>query len=503
MVLLRRRIIDNTIEDKILTGMIVSSKFCRDIKKFYKKEYLLTSYAQIIARWCLDYSQKYKEAPGKKIQDIFQIEKDNLKEADTEIIVSFLSRLSTQFEQEESFNEEYILDKAKEYFKKRSLKITADTIGSLLELNRITDAEKEVRKYRELAVEISGWINPLSEQEVKKYFQDEQDKSHLLFKMPGQVGKMIGFFERGWLFSVFAPVKRGKSWWLQEIAIQSVLERYRTLFVSLEMGSHRVKRRIYKRLTAFGDESKSFVYPCFDCIKNQENSCTKVQRVNKVRLLDTEGKKPEYNPKMTYRSCIECRGTEDFSPASWFVSMNRDAMKQRNTARTIKGIRNMVGNNFRFQSYPAFSANLSQIRADMEELEYTEDFIPDVIVIDYPDILAPEDNRVTGRERIDETWKTLKNIAETRHCLMVVASQTNRGSFDKRNVVQTDAAEDIRKLAHVDAAIALNQLPNEKREGVMRIALIAERDGDFDQFLDCMVLQQLALGQTSLDSELA
>ena len=501
---MRRQAVNNTIEDKILTGMIISTKFCRDINRLYKKEYLLTSYAQIIARWCLDYYRKYREAPIKKIQDIYHLEKSKLKEADTEIISAFLSKLSDQLEQEESFNAEYIFDKAKEYFKKRSLSITVTNVQSLLELNKINSAEKEIQKYRELAAESSGWINPLLEQEVKKYFQDEQDKSHVLFQMPDQVGKMIGSFERGWLFSVFGPVKRGKSFWLQEIAIQAILENQKTLFISLEMGTHRVKRRIYKRLTAFGekDEGNTFIYPCFDCVKNQNNTCEKNQRDNKISLLNELGEKPGYDDKMAYRPCIKCRGTKDFEVTNWFTSIERDKMKIRNTSKKIRGIQRLIGDNFRLQSYPAFSANLSQILGDIEELEYIENFIPDVIVIDYPDILAPEDSHVIGRERIDETWKTLKNIAETRHCLVVVASQTNRGSFDKKNVVQTDAAEDIRKLAHVDAAIALNQLPGEKREKIIRVALIAERDGDYDQYQSCLVLQQLELGQINLDSEL-
>lgn len=483
--------------------MITSTKFCREIEKSYKKEYLLTTHAQIIAKWSIDYFRKYKEAPFKKIQDIYYLEKQNLKEADGEIISAFLSRLSTQVEQNESFNDEYILDEGKKYFKKRSLSITVDNIKALLELNKIADAEKEIQKYREIAAKSSGWVDPFLEKEVISYFQDEKDKSHQLFKMPGALGKLIGYFERGQLFSVFAPIKRGKSFWLQEVAIQATLDGMKTIFISLEMGTHSVKRRIYKRLTAKSDQTKEFVYPCFDCLKNQENSCRKLIRENNIRLLEETGDKPEYDEKSNYRPCIKCRGSKDFVVGSWFTTISRDKMRSGETVKTIKGLRNlMLKSNFRFQSYPAFSANLSQIKSDIEELESTVGFIPDVIVIDYPDILAPEDSRIIGRERIDETWKALKNLASTRHCFVMVASQTNRGSFDKRNVVQTDASEDIRKFAHIDGGIALNQLPGEKREGIIRVALIAERDGEFDQFKSCLVLQQLELGQTCLDSEL-
>ncbi len=502
MAVLRRRVIDNSIEDRILTGMIVSTPFCRDIKKIYRKEYFVNPYAQVVAKWCQDYFQRYKDAPSGKIQDIFHIEKENIKEADADIISAFLTKISAQFEQEESFNEDYIFDEAEKYFKKRSMKITVDNVSAYLELNKIAEAEQEIRKYREVAKESSGWIDPFAEEEVKKYFLDEQDKSHLLFQLPGSLGEMIGPFERGMLFSIFAPVKRGKSFWLQEIAIQAILERKRTLYIHLEMGAHKVKRRLYKRMTAMAESTSSFIYPCFDCLKNQNGSCQNPKKENKIRLLNDEGKKPDFLDKMQYKACTICRGTKEFEPESWFVSMTRQRMTQKVTLGAAKGVRTIIGNGFKFQSYPAFSANLLQIRADMEELEFTEGFIPDVIVIDYPDILAPEDNRMIGRERIDETWKTLKNMADVKHVLVAVASQTNRGSFDKKNVTQTDAAEDIRKMAHIDAGIALNQLPGEKRSGVVRVALIAERDGDFDQYQSCLVLQQLQLGQPNLDSVL-
>jgi hypothetical protein len=82
------------------------------------------------------------------------------------------------------------------------------------------------------------------------------------------------------------------------------------------------------------------------------------------------------------------------------------------------------------------------------------------------------------------------------------ASQTNRASFDKANVTQTDAAEDIRKIANVDMMLSLNQTPKEKRENRMRIAVVAGRDDDFDQFKTCLILQNLELGQSLLDSEM-
>ena len=45
--------------------------------------------------------------------------------------------------------------------------------------------------------------------------------------------------------------------------------------------------------------------------------------------------------------------------------------------------RTLYGSNLRVRAFPAYTANPSDIRAELEDLEYSEGFIPDVIVVDY------------------------------------------------------------------------------------------------------------------------
>jgi replicative DNA helicase len=137
----------------------------------------------------------------------------------------------------------------------------------------------------------------------------------------------------------------------------------------------------------------------------------------------------------------------------------------------------------------------------LERLEYLEDFLPDVVVVDYADILRPEDARLEGRERIAETWMMLKNLAQTRHCLSVTASQTTRDAIDKKNLTQKDTPEDIRKNAIADVIIPLNQTQREKRMSYLRVGLMVHRHREVDEFQQIHVLQQLKLGQPLLDSE--
>ena len=46
--------------------------------------------------------------------------------------------------------------------------------------------------------------------------------------------------------------------------------------------------------------------------------------------------------------------------------------------------------------------------------------IPDVIIVDYADILAPEDTRQSEkRHQVDETWKALRRLSQEWHALVI------------------------------------------------------------------------------------
>jgi replicative DNA helicase len=501
MALLKRRIVDNEIEERILTGLISSSVFLREIENQIKKDSFAIPFVKLISGWCIDYHKKYQKSPGENIRDIFNIEKANMKDEEQEIISDFLAKISSKINQQE-FNVEYLKDVAKRYLKKRRIKESCERIRSFIELDRVEEAEKEMMQYKKYSKESSEWVDVLSEEEIKKYFIAIADKSSELFSMPGALGKMLGCFERGWLVGIMAPAKRGKTFWLIETAVQAMMERKNVVFISLEMDSRRVQNRLLKRLTAFGERTEDYLYPCFDCLKNQDDSCRKKERTNRVGLLDKDGDKPEFKRGMNYQPCTACRGKRDFSVGTWFTLIRRNEMKQSSTLKIVKGVRDSFGNSLRIKSYPAFSACISDIKSDIDNLFVLEEFIPDVIVIDYADILAPEDGRIIGRDRIDDTWKTLKNLAEERHCAVITASQSNRASFKKKYVEEIDIAEDIRKIANVDLMFSINQTPLEKYESTVRINIVARRDGDFDKYKSCLVLQKLEVGQVALDSEI-
>jgi replicative DNA helicase len=502
---LSRRKIDDKVEERILTGLIVSDTFCKQIIPIINRDTFASPYTKEIAKWCIEYFERYNEAPAQTIQELFDFDKSNLRDEDREMISVFLDRIADEYADGQKVNVEYLKDISVEYIRKRNLAISVARADEYMENGNLDEAEKEIQNYNKVYADTDGWENPLSRESIAEYFLARANKENELFRFDGALGGMIGTLERNWLVGFLAPVKRGKTWWLIEMAKQAIQGCNKCIFISLEMDKHRIKDRIYKALTAQCHEGRDFKYPVFDCLSNQDNSCKKPERTNNKSLLSSIGQKPEYDATLKYNVCTACRmnNKKEYKAAYWFITDRPRRMEQKAVSKHIEILDKQFKRSLRVRSYPAYSANISRIKSDIEILENSQGFVPDVIIIDYADILAPEDSRITGRERLDDTWKMLKNLSDERHCLVVTASQSNRKSFKKKHVTQTDIAEDIRKLAHVDAMMSLNQTPEEKHSSVMRVNMIALRGDDFDEYASCIVTQQLKLGQVCLDSQMA
>lgn len=504
---LTRRKVDTSSEKNITIGCIVSKQFIEHLTPLYNHHYIQNDFARRIIGWCLRHHKNYGEPPLENIQSIYEMEKERLKEEESEIIASFLVKLSDQYVgEDQGFNLNFNVDNMVRYFKLRELELRVAGIQSLLEDGKVEDAEEAITGYRKIAKATSKWFNPFDHSIIVETFNEQ---ANTLFQLPGELGRLIGPFEREWLISVMGPWKRGKTWWLQELAINAINSRLPTAFISLEMKRTTQARRIYQSITGAGSEdnrSSLFRYPCFDCYHNQTNECTKPERTNNIRLRDDNNDKPQYNPNCPYTPCTYCKDnglTDDYQAETWWEQIERPFFTQSHTVRELKRFGNMFGdNNLRVICYPKFSANISDIQRDLDHLYYFENFAPSVIIIDYLGILKPEDSRIIGIERIDETWKTAARLAGERKALVATGSQGTRGSQYKPSVDQNDLAQWIGQLAHIDLMFGLHQTAVEKREGVMRVNLMIHRHKEFDEDYKAIVLQNLGLGQVDLDSHI-
>lgn len=490
---------DHDIEKRILIGLILSTKVLEKLHPFLQPKILELDLSKEVSKWILDYYSKYKQAPKGHIKDLYLIAKPKLRPVVAEEMEQFLSKLSEEYLSEtspEGINEDFIIDRGLQYLRERHLRQMVEEVNALLETGEVQKAEQLAEGRKKIILESEyRWVKPLDDLRYLNSVFDEKENPLIEFK--GKLGELVGPLYRGWLLGVMGPFKRGKTWDLQDIAFDGILSRLRVAFASLEMQDKHQSTRLYSQVGRFGGFEGLYKIPCFDCCSNQDNSCIKTIRVN------GEPRPEKFQPNQTYKPCTACRGTEDFVVTTWFTLQKRPALTRKNARKELGKLQKMVGSNlFRLISYPAFTATLSNVEEDLERLEIQEGFIPDILVIDYADILEAENKKDEYRHRIDMIWKRLKGMAFERSCLVVTGSQSNRASTDKEVLSEKDTAEDARKLAHTDVMLTLNQTDKEKDQGVWRIGVLEHRWKQFNKRRQLMALQQFEIGQPILDGEI-
>lgn len=510
---IKRKKIDNGIEKQIIIGMITSKRFLSEIQPIYKRELLEIPYCQIIARWCLDFWDKYEKAPKRHIQDIFEKEtKKGIDEDAQDLIEDFLSSLSKEYEQADKINIDYLIQEAETRFALKDILHLVEDLQEEAESGNITEAKSILAQYTPVELPKSDAIEPFGDEDkIRDAFENEDE---LLFKLPGDLGKFTSDqFYRESLIGIQGPEKRGKTWWLMFLGMVAGAQRNNVAFFQVgDMSEAQMIKRQGIYLSKKSNKEKyckSMLIPVMDCYKNQSDSCDLDERVCDFGVITGEGKDRKwlsFDEAEDYDPCTECRkdNPKQFRGAVWYKKRSRvDPLTWRGANKQMDKQKRRMGNKkFKLSTHPNSTINVRGIINQLDIWERFEGFIPDVIIIDYADILAPEDHAKDFRHQVNETWKALRALSQTRKCCIITATQADANSYGKRSQNLKNFTEDKRKYAHATAFYALNQTPEEKERGVMRFGSLLVREDDFSSLKEAKILQCLQIGRPYLDSYL-
>lgn len=498
MTLIRRKRLTNAdIEKTILVGLVTSSRVLEAVQPLAEPELFQLDVSRIISKWCFDYYEQYKLPPADSLEAIFQAEKSSLKESDQQLVSEFLRTLSREFVSNPP-NEEYVANQAVDFLRRQRLLNLSKEMQGILELGGNTNkVEALISSYRQVSGGVPIAKNMFDPAFISTIFDSQETP---LMEFSGALGSFIGPLRRGYLFGLMGPMKRGKTTWLMRFATQAMMKRLRVAFFSLEMTAEQMGMRFLQHFAAMGKPSKveeqEYTIPSMDCRFNQENECKLSDRTCRVEMPAED-----FKVGQAYKPCSACRymPRTSFVPRVYYVKETRPAL----TRASAKSLNDQFLIQFgpsllQLVGFPAYSATLREVEAELNVMEF-QGFIPDVVIIDYPDILAPENERADKLEQINQTWMRLKAISQIRRCLVYAPTQGSRQSFKKALIDPTDVPWDIRKLAHVDLMVGINQTVYEKKELVSRLNIIAHRWEDFHPHRVYVALQQLKIAQPELD----
>ena len=464
--MLNREVIKTLDEKDFVTSLIMSDKCCQTLIPYIKLSYFDIDYSRTVASWVMEYYKKFKNAPKQDITSLYRVHCDEIQdEALKELILNYLQELGKNTIPIN--NEDYLVDKGKDFIDYKALKIYTEELNACLETRSMDKARKIQEEYKKISTaEINECdLMDLNDKEIieKALAQEEE----VLFTLPGAMNDVFGNIHKNDYILLLAPPKRGKSWLLQKIAIEALKQRLNVVFVSMEMTREEVVQRMWK--TMWGTESG----------------------------LISDG---------TYETC---RFVEDTSEEGKFRCEVID-VNVKNKGKSVASLQKRLRMNngymghLRVIAYPAYGASVQQITNRIEELA-EDGFVTDLLVIDYQDITLPIGGGSEERNQLNLISKHLRGFSMSFHCATVSASQTNRMGLNASQVTGESIAEDFRKLSHVTSMVSMEQTPKMRKQHLMRLRNIAMRNGESSEpciFPQCLKLGQFMFGEPILAENL-
>jgi replicative DNA helicase len=139
------------------------------------------------------------------------------------------------------------------------------------------------------------------------------------------------------------------------------------------------------------------------------------------------------------------------------------------------------------KEYPTKSASVQTIKNHIEKLK-KRGIEPDVVLIDYADLLRPLRHSGEKRHELEEIYEGLRGLAQIYDIPVWTASQTNRGGLNAEVITMEAISEAFNKCFVADFIFSLSRTVQDKQANKGRIFIAKNRNGPdgmvFQTFVD-------------------
>lgn len=417
-------------EREVLIAMITSEAVAGRIASQWRPEGLFAAKNHnVIGGWVAEHWKKYRKVLDTGIAAKFNEwaaeQNSNETVEGVKQVLSYLSQES-QNRAGEAVNVDYVLDMARKRFTENRIVRTAEDSISLCRAKRVDRADSLMKGYGAGGCDLIGTPGVdlfLDREMVAKVFS--KDRAEPLVRYGGQLGHFFANkLARDSLVAFCGPAGFGKSWWLADVAWRAMLDRKRVAYFDVgDMSDVQVGERFLIRAAGRPRLSDNGEWPFTVKVPKTLAYSGKVPEVE----FEERKFKSELDEIKAWAACERIMQTKVKSKRSYFKLVNM----------------------------PSKTVTVPDLAGIVKGWEM-DGWVPDVIVIDYADILAPINKRADELTQTDDTWVALRSLSQQLHCLVVTATQTNREAFGKGEVKMNWIGGHFRKLAHVNAMWGIN-----------------------------------------------
>lgn len=446
---------DSSQERRVLTGMVTDDMVCGRISSIWHHDLFGSKWANILASLCVRYYRKQGKAPNGSITGLYESwARKQRDEESAKPLEAYLSWMSEEYSRQESKPpSDYLLDQAGELFNRVRLENLAKSIKAKVDLGHLAEAEEEANSYSRVEVGQGSGIDLFQDLEAIKSTYDKEVREPLI-TYPGALGEFFGdMLSRDRFVAFMAPEKAGKSYELLDVAHNAVLQRKRVAYFQVgDLSEAQIKDRLLVR--ALGAPSRS----------TREDGGWPCSIRWPVDIQPPAGKDTPAQVRHEERSFSKPLDAEK----GWAESVVQKMTRRVKSSESF----------FRLLCCPTRSMTVRGIRSVIESWQL-RDWTPDVVVVDYADILAPDNPKEQKIDQIKTTWEELRKTSQILHCLLLTATQVNAQSYDKPLLDRRNFAGNHLKFAEVNGMVGINISPKEKELGIQRFNWVVRREGAY------------------------
>tara|TARA_R100000900_G_scaffold29400_1_gene23165 strand:- start:2400 stop:3752 length:1353 start_codon:yes stop_codon:yes gene_type:complete len=128
------------------------------------------------------------------------------------------------------------------------------------------------------------------------------------------------------------------------------------------------------------------------------------------------------------------------------------------------------------KEYSTKSATTNTIRNHLEKLR-VKDIEPDMVIVDYGDLLRPINNQREKRNELESIYEEMRAIAQDFNCPVWTASQTNRSGLNAEVITMESISEAFSKCFVSDFIFSVSRTVEDKAANSGRIYVAKNRNG--------------------------
>ena len=153
------------------------------------------------------------------------------------------------------------------------------------------------------------------------------------------------------------------------------------------------------------------------------------------------------------------------------------------------------------KEYPTRSASVETLKAHLEKMKL-RGFEPDLIIVDYGDLLRPiSSQKDEKRHQLETIYEELRGIAQINECPVWTASQTNRSGLNAEVITMEAISEAFNKCFVADFIFTVSRTIEDKNTNGGRIFIAKNRNGPdglvYPIFMDTSNVNIKVLPQTN------